>query len=470
MKTFARTFLAVVILIWAVLANAGERPPQYVLFSFDGSYNLSVWKKIRAFAQEQRNKHHDVRFTFFASGVYFLSEANETLYQAPGHSAGKSDIGFGDDSDDIALRIDQVNLAYKEGHEIGSHANGHYDGGEWTYEQWTSEFKQFEKLIFNVFSIESIDPQREIANGWLMKKSDIKGYRAPLLSTNQGMYKSLKDFGFTYDCSQTDSTDYWPAKSSLGIWNFPLAELKIAGTGKKTLSMDYNFYVSQSNGEPDTDNKELYSQQMYDTYIAWFSKNYSGSRAPINIGHHFSAWNDGAYYEAMTNFAEVVCGLPEVKCVTYTEYVKWLEGLSPQVLAGFKAGQFTKANPVQLGAVAAPLMLDVEVELRSTDEGAKILAARLDTKEKIQGLRLALSVNGHSVDASQISLSEIQSLGFGNQVSVTAHAMDKNGIELARSTQILHGLLTSQPALSMEPAELRALKGDLAEAHKDERK
>jgi hypothetical protein len=55
---------------------------------------------------------------------------------------------------------------------------------------------------------------------------------------------------YIYDTSKTPPAGYWPERQN-GIWNFPLAELRIAGTGKRTLSMDYSFYFAQSEGKPD---------------------------------------------------------------------------------------------------------------------------------------------------------------------------------------------------------------------------
>ena len=81
--------------------------------------------------------------------------------------------------------------------------------------------------------------------------------------------------------------DYWPQKIN-GIWNFPLADLRIYDTGKPTLSMDYNFYYSQSGGKPDLKNAGKFREEMFNTYLAYFETNYYGNRAPIHIGHHFS--------------------------------------------------------------------------------------------------------------------------------------------------------------------------------------
>ena len=124
------------------------RPPQYVLFSFDGSYNLGVWKSLRDFSKTQKEAGRDIHFTFFMSGVYFIQPSNRTIYTAPQHNPGRSDIGVGDNSEDISLRVDQVNRAFSEGHEMGSHANGHFSGATWSQSEWESEFSQFEKMIF----------------------------------------------------------------------------------------------------------------------------------------------------------------------------------------------------------------------------------------------------------------------------------------------------------------------------------
>src|SRR5262249_15026053 len=88
-------------------------PPQVVILAFDGSLNLDFWKESRAFAQSA-----NVKWTYFISGVYFLADTKKSLYQGPHHSVGGSDIGFGGPATDIPLRVEQLQLASQEGHEI----------------------------------------------------------------------------------------------------------------------------------------------------------------------------------------------------------------------------------------------------------------------------------------------------------------------------------------------------------------
>jgi hypothetical protein len=304
------------------------RPPQFVLLAFDGSLNNDFWDESRAFA-----KATNVKLTYFISGTYFIPDAQKRLYDAPhGHGPGVSEIGWGGKLDAIKTRYQNVQAAKDDGHEIGSHANGHFDGSDWSEDDWNSEFDQFNDIIFK--GVGGPTPNLKFS------APDVIGFRAPQLGQDAGLYKSLVSHGFVYDTSKTSKSNYWPQQVD-GVWNFPLAELKIVGSGKNTLSMDYNFYFQQSKGESDPGNKDLYKKQMLDTYQQYFEQNYFGNRGPVHIGHHFSKWNGGAYWEAMQTFAKRVCGLPEVKCVTYRDLLSFVTD-NKDKLASYQAGSFTK--------------------------------------------------------------------------------------------------------------------------------
>ena len=105
--------------------------------------------------------------------------------------------------------------------------------------------------------------------------------------------------------------------------------------------MDYNFLVAQSMG---LDNPRLYRQQMFDTYLDYFKASYAGNRAPLHIGHHFNDYQRGAYREALESFATAVCGLPEVRCVSYRMLADMLDKESPETLAAYQKGDFERAQ------------------------------------------------------------------------------------------------------------------------------
>lgn len=340
-------------------AAVSERPPQFVLLAFDGSLNLDFWEESRAFA-----KNSGVKFTYFMSGPYFLPDAKKTQYHAPHHNAGASDIGFGGATANIPLRVQQVIDARGEGHEMASHANGHYDGTKWTEEDWDSEFSQFNDLIFKA-AANGGQPNLDIGFG----PSDVIGFRAPLLGQGPGLYKTLAKNHFAYDTSKTSATNYWPEKIG-GVWNFPLAQVRIASganQGKRTLSMDYNFYYTQSAGTSKPAMKDAFKKEMLDTYMTYFQSNYFGNRAPVHIGHHFSKWNGGAYWEAMQAFAQRVCNQPEVKCVTYKELTAFMEEHA-SLRAAYQRGDFTQM-PRPPGVADAEPVEEAVPDDKLADEG-----------------------------------------------------------------------------------------------------
>lgn len=321
-------------------AQSAARPPQFVLLAFDGSYNNDFWNESREFA-----KAEGVKFTYFINPVYYVARPNNMscvngqAYKAPDQGAGKSAIGWGDDSNDIKRRLEQTALAHAEGHEIASHAVGHWNGSAWSESGWDGEFAAFNTMFFNAARIAGI-PAVNLG----FDKDDIVGFRAPQLGHSPGLFRTLAKNNFTYDTSKSDAANYWPKKDANGIWNQALARLKIAGSGKNTLSMDYNFYVADSKGvnDPNSANHATYERQMVDTYMAYFQSNYYGNRAPVHIGHHFSKWNGGAYWKAMKTFTQRVCGLPETKCVTYKEFTAYLNQNAGRI-NDFQAGNFPKA-------------------------------------------------------------------------------------------------------------------------------
>lgn len=326
------------------IAAAEGPPPQFVLLAYDGSQSIDAWQKSRQFSQCMEDKGVDLRFTYFISGVYFVTKSDRNLYKPPGkRRAGSSDIGWADSAENIALRLEQLNLAYSEGHEIGSHAVGHFDGSKWSESDWDREFDYFDKFIFSAAEI------NDLSASLAFDRSAIQGFRAPLLGRSKGLYETLRKRGFRYDTSKTARSNYWPEKQN-EVWNFPLASLRSAGSRKSVLSMDYNFYYLHSKAKPNSAKSDRFEEDTFETYINYFEENYNGNRAPVHIGHHFSAWNKGAYWNAMLRFAEKVCGLPEVECVTYSELADFMDLLAPEAIALYQQGEFPQVPGEELGS------------------------------------------------------------------------------------------------------------------------
>lgn len=282
-----------------------------MILSFDGSRSLATWAATRDLARTLTRQGAPVRFTYFVSAVYFLTDAEAGRYRAPRQRPGQSAIGFGGTVETVAARRQQVCAALREGHEIASHAGGHYDGSSWTEAEWTAELDAFDAILSGTFR----------ACG--LPRSPVVGVRAPHLGTGDGYYYALLRRGLRYDASRIAAPSAWPDRWQ-GVWLYPLALLPLPG-GRKTLSMDYNLYLAHSGGKEDPRKALRAESEALDLFLRYFEASYRGNRAPVHLGHHFSAYLGGAYHRALGRFAARVCGRPEVRCVTYRELTGFLD-------------------------------------------------------------------------------------------------------------------------------------------------
>lgn len=294
---------------------SAEKVHQFIAMGFDGSKSLIMWQETLDFA-----KANDIQFTYFISGPMFITDENAAYYKGPRQARGRSDIGFGGTSEEIAARVAFVRRAYREGHDIASHANGHWKGANWSKAEWLDELGQFHDIMSKVHEINGIPNTN--AREWRRIIASIKGFRAPLLSWNENMLSALSDLGYKYDTSRNNFRDYWPGRNADDIWDFPLVSLPLSSGS--VLSMDYNFYVLHNT------TGVAPQASMERAYSAYFTHNYEGSRAPIHIGHHFARWKRGAYWRALQNFAVEHCGKPDVICGSYDQLAKRMDRISQQ--------------------------------------------------------------------------------------------------------------------------------------------
>ena len=238
-------------------------------------------------------------------------------------------------------RVDYINALQASGHEIASHAVGHFNGSGWSAAEWGQEFRAFNDIATKVGPNNGFGDAIKLS----FPVSNIVGFRAPYLAKSTGLFTALRSAGFRYDTSGVGNANAWPQKID-GLWRFDLANLRISGTGKGTISMDYNFLVAQSGGfpSPDPARRAQFREQMVQTYIGYFRANYAGNRAPLHIGHHFSDYQHGAYREALQTFARMVCGLPEVRCITYAALADFMDAQHPDTLAAYRKGDFPRAS------------------------------------------------------------------------------------------------------------------------------
>ncbi|WP_030863268.1 hypothetical protein [Streptomyces sp. NRRL S-37] len=309
----------------------GEKPPQFVVFSWDGAGEdgQKLFSHFREVAKE-----NDATMTYFLSGVYLLPEEKRDLYRPPQHSPGRSDIGF-NDQEGIADTVKQLRLAWLEGNEIGTHFNGHFCGsdggvGEWSVAEWKDEIAQAKRFVKTWKTNTGMKNSAPLPFDY---DKELIGARTPCLEGRRNFMKAARDLGFRYDTSGVNN-QVWPKKKQ-GLWDLSMQLVPFPGHSFEQLTMDYNFMVNQSGTttQGDPAKHEMWGDQMRDGLLQGFERAYKGNRAPLIIGNHFESWNGGTYMRAVEEVVEEVCTKSDVRCVSFRQLADWLDAQDPGVLA-----------------------------------------------------------------------------------------------------------------------------------------
>ncbi|MFG5724571.1 polysaccharide deacetylase family protein [Streptomyces murinus] len=308
----------------------GQKPPQFVVFSWDGAGEDSqkLFSHFRKVAKE-----NNANMTFFLSGVYLLPEDKRDLYKPPQHSPGSSDIGF-NDQQGISDTVKQARLAWLEGNEIGTHFNGHFcgpdgGGGTWSVDEWKSEITQAKQFVENWKTNSGMKNAAPLPFDY---DKELIGGRTPCLEGQKNFVQAARQLGFRYDSSGIDN-QLWPKKKN-GLWDLSMQLVPFPGHSFEELTMDYNYMINQSGtktqGDPDKFGE--WGDQVRDSLLKGFDRVYGGNRAPLIIGNHFESWNGGTYMHAVEDVVKKVCGKPEVRCVSFHQLADWLDAQDPKTL------------------------------------------------------------------------------------------------------------------------------------------
>ncbi|MET8539847.1 hypothetical protein ABZW03_04195 [Kitasatospora sp. NPDC004799] len=319
----------------------GEKPPQFVVFSWDGALegDERLFSRFRKLGAE-----NNAQMTFFLSGLYVLPKSKSTLYQPPQHRPGDASIDYATDPH-IKDTLEQLRLAWLDGNEIGTHFNGHFcgpkGGGDWSTEEWKSELDQAVSFVTNWKTNTGFKDLPPLPFDYT---KELVGGRAPCLEGQKNLLAAEKATGFRYDASSPGEFQVWPVKKD-GVWNFPLQMLPYPGKSVQSLSMDFNFLANQSGNTTNGDPKkyDTWEKETRDSYLAGFERVYNGSRAPLFIGNHFESWNGGIYMQAIEDVMKNVCKREGVRCVSFRQVADWLDAQDPKVLD--KLRQLDPAQP-----------------------------------------------------------------------------------------------------------------------------
>ncbi|MFE6982914.1 polysaccharide deacetylase family protein [Streptomyces griseus] len=310
----------------------GQKPPQFVIFSWDGAGEVGngLFPRFLELAKE-----HDAAMTFFLSGIYLLPESKKSLYRPPNNPRGASDIGYLTD-DHVKDTLKYVRQAWLDGHEIGTHFNGHFCGGSgsverWTPAQWHSEINQAVSFVTEWRTNTGWENEDPLPFDY---RKELVGGRTPCLLGQDNLLPTASKLGWRYDASSPGGRQTWPVKRG-GVWDLPLQAMPFPGHSFEVLSMDYNILANQSQNSTKGMPSRYpgWRKQATDAYLAGFQRAYDSNRAPFYIGNHFEEWNGGIYMDAVEEVIKKVADKEDVRLVSFRQYVDWLDAQDPAVLA-----------------------------------------------------------------------------------------------------------------------------------------
>lgn len=322
---------------------------QVITVAFDGSRSIEMWRDTMAFAREIRAQTGNaLHYTYFINTPYYLTDP-------PRNALGvtRGDISAAE----ATRRWAYTQMAINEGHEIGSHLVGHYNGSDWSVSRWREEFETFDSHVQGhlfqpvlgsngaplfprwscadplatecdpvypvldedgsvLFDAQGRPSPEALASGRLVPYVMV-GVRAPELGWNNAMLDVMAERGFRYDTSQTGELG-WPSRTRNGLWEFPVQMFPRTRSSRAILGMDYNFYVGNLTGAE--------VGEMYDRVIR---EAYESDRHPVYFCHHFSRWAgpDGVtYWSALQSAIRAAARRTDVLFPTYDELTTLVEG------------------------------------------------------------------------------------------------------------------------------------------------
>ncbi|MEU6403693.1 hypothetical protein [Streptomyces sp. NPDC046985] len=314
----------------------GETPPQFVVFSWDGAGEVGngLFPRFLDLA-----KQHDAHMTFFLSGLYLLPEDKKRRYAPPNNRIGASDIGYLTD-EHVKATLANVHRAWLDGHEIGTHFNGHFCTGSgtvahWTPQQWRSEIDQAKSFV----------KEWKTNTGWhdlpalpFDYEKELVGGRTPCLLGQDNLLPTARALGWRYDASSPGGRQTWPVKR-MGVWDLPLQQVPFPGRSFEVLSMDYNMLANQSvnSTKAPAYHYPAWRKQSAQAYIQGFQRAYETNRAPFFVGNHFEHWNGGIYMDSVEEAFKHIAAEKEkgadVRLVSFRQFVDWIDVQKPEVLA-----------------------------------------------------------------------------------------------------------------------------------------
>ena len=313
---------------------AGETPPQFVLFSWDGASGNE------GYLIDMVQRAHAVggTMTLFLTALYVLPRSRRTEYQPPRRPAGDSDIPYLSDKT-VRRTIQDIGTAWGYGNEIGTHFCGHFQDPNgvpsWTTSDWEQELSQVFKLVTRWRTLTGWEDLPPFPFDYTR---ECVGARTPLLAGRETLLPAAKKLGWRYDTSGVRAAARWPVKDSHGLYDMSMFPVPFRDAD--ILPMDYNFFATQAKADPDAGTatqRRRWQAEHRDALRAGLERSLTGNRAPLIVGNHLSPWLGGIYQDNLRDLIVEFAGRPEVQLVSHRWLCDWLDAQDPAVLAALQA-------------------------------------------------------------------------------------------------------------------------------------
>ena len=331
----------------------GQAPTQFVVFSWDGGgeTDAHLLTRFRKVAEEV-----GASMTIFLSGLYVMRGADSNRYRPPRNGVGRSDIPFLSDAS-VRRTIEGIRASWLEGHEIGTHFNGHFCAGSGSVANWSSaDWKdEIEQAIWMVTHWRTTTGWSDVPALPFDYRKELIGSRTPCLLGSENLIPTAAKLGWRYD-SSTPGRQVWPHLfEGTSMWNLPLSQIPFPGHSFEVLAMDYNYMANQSGPQPvkDSSKYEQWRKQALGALMAGHERAHTGNRAPLIVGNHFEQWNGGIYMDAVEESMRTMATAPDTHLVSFRQLVDWLDRQDPILLAmlqGLDVGQIPEGGWSAFGA------------------------------------------------------------------------------------------------------------------------
>lgn len=202
---------------------------------------------------------------------------------------------------DKVLNVQELGAA---GVEIASHSVRHGRGAGFDAQRWSFEMRDNQRIVD------------------LLELPVPAGFRAPFLEESPGMYEAMRAHGMRYDASRPGGRR-WPRRHETGIWLFEIPSVPLPGGGG-ALFFDDNMITllrqrATAQGLSGDEAEEWMNDAYYRAGLHGFYERYRRGRSPFLVSGH------GGMRRGTVRLMRRVCGMPMVRCATFTEAADYLD-------------------------------------------------------------------------------------------------------------------------------------------------